>query len=123
VVRAAPAARFLAPALARLSDSLDPSAPVPQQFNDEKAVLSFDPPPGWVRSPATALNPVSDPPEPVFEVARYQVRIGDPQINATAVPITSGLVEDAVAVISVGIARTDSELIGMSVRVRGEQAV
>ncbi|HUG05229.1 MAG TPA: hypothetical protein VMQ78_01660 [Candidatus Limnocylindria bacterium] len=93
----------------------------PQVFADTETSVSFVAPPGWVRGPATALNPVSDPPEPVFEIVRYQMRLFDPSLYAAPIPITSGLVADAGALISVGLARAGSALIGMDARVRGDR--
>src|SRR5262245_48361676 len=81
--------------------------------------LTIVPPAGWVQSPASALNPLSDPPEPVQEVARFQVHVGDPSLYTTPVPLTSGLVTDATAVISVGVAREGSDLLEMDRGVRG----
>ncbi len=121
--RAAAAARVLAAGSPATADVLSPNAPVPQHFEDGQAAVAFDPPAGWLRTPDSALNPVSDPAEPVFELARYQLRIGDPKLYETAVPITSGLVDDALAVISIGVAREGSDLVGMDIRVRGEQNV
>ncbi|HEV8229362.1 MAG TPA: hypothetical protein VGQ86_05330 [Candidatus Limnocylindria bacterium] len=120
---AAPLAAHFATTAARDStrDVLTSDMPLPQFFTDPDAGVSFAPPPGWVQGPASALNPVSDPPEPVFEVARYQIRIGDPQLYAAPIPITSGLIADAGAVISVGIARADSGLVGLDLRALGDQ--
>ncbi len=95
--------------------------PLPEIFAETEAGVSFVAPAGWLRAPATALNPVSDPPEPVFEIVRYQLRLSDPTLYAAPIPITSGLVSDAGAVISVGLARVDSGLIGMDVRMRGDR--
>ena len=91
-----------------------------QVFADTSTGVSFVPPAGWVEGPASALNPVSDPPEPVYEIARYQMRITDPTLYAAPIPITSGLVADAGALITVGLARAGSGLIGMDVRTRAE---
>jgi hypothetical protein len=104
-------------------DILHVGMPLPQAFADGETSVSFTAPAGWVRGPATALNPVSDPPEPVFEIVRYQLRLGDPKLYAAPIPITSGLVEDAGAVISVGLARVDGGLVGLSARVRGDRDV
>jgi hypothetical protein len=97
----------------------DPDRPGAERYIDAAAGLSITPPPGWVRSPASALNPMSDPPEPVEELARFQMRIADPQLYATPVPITSGLVADATAIISIGVARKGSDILGMERTVRG----
>ncbi|MDO8506727.1 MAG: hypothetical protein Q7S41_03860 [Candidatus Limnocylindria bacterium] len=84
-----------------------------ERYLDPDAGLWVTPPAGWVKSPATALNPVSDPPESVQEFARFQVRVGDPQLYAAPIPVTSGLVADATAVISIGVAREGSDILTM----------
>ena len=104
-----------------LIDVLSSDMPLPQVFADNEAKVSFVVPAGWVRGPASALNPVSDPPEPVLELVRYQLRLSDPTLYAAPIPITSGLVADAGAVISVGLARADSDLVGMDARRRGDR--
>lgn len=112
-----------APARAAVPDILSVGMALPQVFADNETKVSFVAPAGWVRGPASALNPVSDPPEPVLEIVRYQVRLSDPTLYAAPIPITSGLVADAGAVISVGLARVDSGLVGMDKKekkVRGE---
>ena len=91
------------------NDAQDPDRPKADRFTDSDSGVTIVPPSGWVQSPATSLNPESDPPEPVQEVARFQIRIGDVQLYATPIPITSGLVADATAVISIGVARVGSE--------------
>ena len=104
-------------------DILSVGMALPQVFTDTETKVSFVAPAGWVRGPASALNPVSDPPEPVLEIVRYQLRLSDPTLYAAPIPITSGLVVDAGAVISVGLARVDSGLIGMDKKekkLRGE---
>ena len=103
------------------AEALPVETALPQVFADTSTGVSFVPPAGWVEGPATALNPVSDPPEPVFEIARYQMRITDPRLYAAPIPITSGLVADAGALITVGLARAGSGLIGMDVRARAER--
>jgi hypothetical protein len=120
------AADYLAAAPARevALDSLSVDMALPQLFADEETSVSFVAPAGWVRGPASALNPVSDPPEPVLEIVRYQLRLSDPKLYGAPIPITSGLVADAGAVISVGLARVDSGLVGMDKKekkLRGEQ--
>ncbi len=97
----------------------DPDRPKAERFSDVAAGLSITPPAGWVRSPSSALNPMSDPPEPVEEFARFQLRISDPQLYATPIPITSGLVADATAMISIGVARQGSDILDMDRGVRG----
>ena len=90
-----------------------------ERFNDVELALSIRPPVGWVQSPVTALNPLSDPPEPVQESARFQLRIQDPQLYATPIPLTSGLVADAGALISIGVARVGSDVLELERTVRG----
>jgi hypothetical protein len=96
----------------------DPDRPKVERFNADEG-LTIVPPAGWVRSPASALNPVSDPPEPVQEVARFQVHVGDAALYTTPVPLTSGLMNDATAVLSVGVAREGSDLLDVDRGVRG----
>ena len=69
-------------------DVLSPDMPLPQVFADNEAKVSFVAPAGWVRGPASALNPVSDPPEPVLELVRYQLRLSDTSLYAAPIPIT-----------------------------------
>jgi len=109
------------PVLDPAPDVLRADMPLPRIFSDSETKVSFVPPAGWVRGPASALNPVSDPPEPVFEIVRYQLRLSDPSLYAAPIPITSGLVADAGAVITVGLARVDSGLVGMDARIRGDR--
>ena len=97
----------------------DPDRPKAERYSDTAAGLSITPPAGWVRSPASALNPMSDPPEPVQEFARFQLRISDPQLYASPIPITSGLVADATAMISIGVARKGSDILDLDRGVRG----
>jgi hypothetical protein len=66
---------------------------------------------------------VSDPPEPVFELVRYQLRLGDPTLYASPIAITSGLVADAGALITVGLARADSGLIGSDARAHRDREI
>jgi hypothetical protein len=103
------------------ADLQDPERPRAVPFVDREAGVTITPPAGWVQSPASALNPMSDPPEPVLEVARFQTRIGDPELYATPIPITSGLVGDAVAVLSIGVAREGSDLLLVDRTVRGDR--
>ncbi|MDO8562594.1 MAG: hypothetical protein Q7S25_01985, partial [Candidatus Limnocylindria bacterium] len=91
--------------------TLVPDAPV--RWSDDDAGLSFVPPPGWVRAAATSLNPLSDPPEPVLERVRFQLRAGDASLYAAPVPVTSAIVRDAGAVISVGLAHDGTDLAGL----------
>jgi len=105
------------------TDKVEPDRPKADRFTDTDAAVSIVPPPGWVRGPATSLNPQSDPPEPVQEVARFQIRIGDPELYAAPIPVTSGLVADATAVISIGIARIGSDILAMDRGARGSREV
>jgi hypothetical protein len=97
----------------------DPDRPKAERYVDAIAGVTITPPAGWVRSPATALNPMSDPPEPVEELARFQLHIADTQLYAAPIPITSGLVADATAMISIGVARTGSDILDMDRTARG----
>ncbi len=101
----------------------DPDRPRAERFSDPVSGLALTPPAGWVQSPVSALNPLSDPPEPVQETARFQLRIGDARLYLTPIPITSGLVADATAVISVGTAREGSDLLAIDRGVRGTREV
>ena len=101
----------------------DPDRPKAERFQAVDAGVAITPPAGWVRSPASALNPLSDPPEPVQEVARFQVRVGDAAIYSTPVPLTSGLVADATAVISIGVAREGSDVLSIERGARGTREV
>lgn len=112
-----------APARVAEPDILSVGMALPQVFADTETSVSFVAPAGWVRGPASALNPVSDPPEPVLEIVRYQLRLSDPTLYAAPIPITSGLVSDAGAVISVGLARVDGGLVGMDARIRGDREI
>jgi cell wall-associated NlpC family hydrolase len=88
--------------------------PLAERWSDDVWGLSINPPTGWLRSPAGSLNPVTQPPDPVFEVARFQLRVGDPSIYAQPIAPTSALLTDAGAVLSIGVARAGSGLIGAS---------
>ena len=82
------------------------------RWTDAEWGLSIAPPAGWRRSPAESLNPVTQPADPVFEVARFQRRLGDPSLYTQPVAFTSGLLSDAGAFLSIGVARVGSGLIG-----------
>ena len=101
----------------------DPDHPMTERFTDPEVGLTIVPPAGWQRSPATSLNPLSDPPEPVQEAARFQLRLGDARLYDEPLPITSGLVADAMAVISIGVARVGSDILLMERGVRGTREV
>jgi hypothetical protein len=95
---------------------IEPDGPpvLADRWTDSTWGLSIAPPTGWRRSPTESLNPVTQPADPVFEVARFQLRLGDPSLYAQPVAPTSGLLNDAGAVLSVGVARIGSGLIGAS---------
>ncbi len=102
-----------APSLtARHVQSVDALPLLANNWTDEEWGLSIAPPAWWRRSPAESLNPVTEPDDPVFEVARFQLRLGDPSLYAQPVAPTSGLLNDAGAVLSIGVARIGSGLIG-----------
>jgi hypothetical protein len=90
----------------------DASPVLADRWSDADWGLSIAPPAGWRRSPTESLNPVTQPADPVFEVARFQLRLGDPTLYAQPVALTSGLLNDAGAVLSIGVARIGSGLIG-----------
>ena len=92
------------------------AAPVaPRGFVDDAAKVSFDPPVGWIREPSRALNPQSDPPDPAQELVRFQLRTTDPTLYELPIPVTSALIRDAGAIISVGLARAGGDLIDLAV--------
>src|SRR2546430_16114190 len=91
-------------------------------WKDEEWGLSIAPPAGWRRSPAESLNPVTQPADPVFEVARFQLRLGDATLYAQPVALTSGLLSDAGAVLSIGVARIGSGLIGANPQSREQSS-
>ena len=98
-----------------------PARPAPKGFTDESARLSFDPPIGWVREPSQALNPQSDPPDPAEELVRFQLRLVDPSLYALPVPITSALVRDAGAIMTVGVARAGGDMLDLDVDPRADR--
>jgi hypothetical protein len=101
----------------------DPDRPGVERFVDPDARVGITPPAGWVRSPESALNPVSDPPEPVQELARFQAHVTNAALYETPVPLTSGLLQDATAVISIGVAREGSGILAIERAVRGTREV
>jgi len=103
-------------------DREEPGQPRVDRFDSELGV-GIVPPLGWIKSPATSLNPISDPPDPVFEVARFQVKVTDTQLYAAPIPVTSGLVQDATAIISLGVARIGSDILDMDRGTRGTREV
>ncbi|MEA2660526.1 MAG: hypothetical protein QOH08_98, partial [Chloroflexota bacterium] len=98
------------------------AAPAAKGFVDEAAGVSFDPPAGWIREPSDALNPQSDPPDPAEEVVRFQLRMGDASLYAFPVPLTSALVRDAGAIITIGVARAGGDLLDLDVDPRADRA-
>ena len=96
--------------------------PGPKGFTDAAARVSFDPPLGWVREPSEALNPQSDPPDPAQELVRFQLRLGDSSLYQLPVPITSALVRDAGAIITVGLARAGGDMLDLDVDPRADRA-
>ena len=112
-IEAAPPPEESAPILTtRLVNDVEPPLLPAERWSDEHWGLSLVPPTGWVRSPAGALNPISDPPDPVFEIVRFQLRVGDASLYAQPVALTSGLLADARAVLSIGVVREGSGLVG-----------
>src|SRR5438552_3692170 len=97
---------------ARHVQSVDAPPLLANEWTDEEWGLAIAPPAWWRRSPAESLNPVTQPADPIFEVARFQLRLGDPSLYAQPVAPTSGLLNDAGAVLSIGVARIGSGLIG-----------
>lgn len=81
-------------------------------WRDAEWGLAITPPAGWLRAPSDSLNPVSQPADPVFEVARFQLRVVDASLYSQPIAMTTGLVADAGAVLSVGVARVGSGLVG-----------
>src|SRR2546430_3935742 len=97
---------------ARPVQNVDAPPLLANRWTDEEWGLSIAPPAWWRRSPAESLNPVTEPADPVFEVARFQLRLGDASLYTQPVAPTSGLLNDAGAVLSIGVARIGSGLIG-----------
>ena len=91
-------------------DLLDPAGLV-QRFRDPEAKVEITPPDGWQLSPATSLDRQGD--DDLFEVARFQLRIGDAALYGQPVPVTSGLLADAGAVLSIALAREGSDLLAI----------
>lgn len=98
--------------IARRGQVLDAPPLLANNWTDEEWGVSIAPPAWWRRSPAESLNPVTQPADPVFEVVRFQLRLGDPSLYTQPVAPTSGLLNDAGAVLSIGVARIGSGLIG-----------
>ena len=76
----------------------------------------------WVREPSEALNPQSDPPDPAQELVRYQLRIGDVSLYALPVPITSALIRDAGAIVTIGVARSGGDMLDLDVDPRADRS-
>jgi hypothetical protein len=75
-----------------------------------------------VADPALDILRVDMPlPQLFTEIVRYQLRLSDPSLYAAPIPITSGLIADAGAVITVGLARVDSGLISMDARIHRDR--
>ncbi len=107
----APAASPDAPVM-RAVDAQDRQAAgtavVAAAYRDEAAGISIVPPAGWLLAPSSSLDRGGD--EQAYEVARFQVRLGDAALYAQPLPVTSGLLADAHAVISIALARDGSDL-------------
>jgi cell wall-associated NlpC family hydrolase len=105
----APGAPLVAARIVSLGDEdpLDPAAVV-RPYRDEEAKVSILPPRGWTLSPATSLDRTGD--DDLYEVVRSQLRVGDATLYAQPVPVTSGLLADAGAVLSIALAREASDL-------------
>jgi len=98
----------------------DPAEPV-TPFRDPDARLGVVPPRGWLPSPATSLDRSGD--EDVYEVARYQLALRDPALYAQPLAVTSGLLADAGAVLSLSLAREGGALIGADLEMLDPGAV
>jgi hypothetical protein len=115
ITAASPAAPEPAPILTvQRNEDVDAPPILSERWSDSIWGLSIAPPTGWRRSPAESLNSVTQPADAVFEVARFQLRLGDPSLYAQPIALTSGLLSDAGAVLSIGVARTGSGIIGGS---------
>lgn len=89
-------------------DLLDPTTLV-QRYEDAEAKVAITPPAEWRLSPATSLDRAAD--DELYEVARFQLRLGDAALYAQPLPVTSGLLADAGAVLSIALAREGSDLL------------
>ena len=107
----APQTADAAPVLAarRVADIDAPPVRAPR-WTDAEWGVSLVPPPGWIRTPGSALNPISSPPDPVFEIARFQLKLLDPTLYTQPVALTGGLIDDAGAMLSIGVLRDGSDL-------------
>ncbi|MDQ2913032.1 MAG: hypothetical protein M3T56_07220 [Chloroflexota bacterium] len=97
---------------ARHVQAVDAPPLLANSWTDDEWGLSIAPPAWWLRAPAESLNPITQPADPVFEVARFQLRLGNTSLYAQPVAPTSGLLDDAGAIPSIGVARIGSGLIG-----------
>ncbi|MDE3194648.1 MAG: C40 family peptidase, partial [Chloroflexota bacterium] len=77
-------------------------------YRDGDAGVSIVPPRGWLLAPGGSLDRQGD--EQAYEVARFQLRLGDPALYAQPLPVTGGLLADAGAVLSISLARDGSDL-------------
>ena len=80
--------------------NIDAPSLLANQWTDDEWGISIAPPAWWRRSPAESLNPVTQPADPVFEVARFQLRLSNASLYTQPVAPTSGLLNDAGAVLS-----------------------
>lgn len=78
------------------------------RYRDSNVGISVLPPRGWVVAPLTSLDQTTD--DQAFEVARFQMRIGDAALYAQPIAVTSGLLNDAKAILSIALAREGSDL-------------
>lgn len=102
----------------------DPVPPKLASFGDpgfvEPATLALSyrdagvtvvPPPGWLLAPGSSLDRAGD--DQAYEIARFQLRLRDAALYAQPLPVTSGLLADAGAVLSLALAREDSDIQGV----------
>src|SRR5262249_35972013 len=88
---------------------LDPAEPV-TPFRDAEARIEITPPRARLLAPVTALARASD--EDTYEVTRYQIALRDATLYTQPVPVTSGLLADAGAVLSLSLTREGGVLVG-----------
>lgn len=121
-----PAAARTLPAVAAHAEGtgdtqlVDPAELVPT-YRDPDAGVSMVPPHGWTLAPSTSLDRGGD--EQAYEVARFQLHVGDPALYAQPLPVTGGLLADAQAVVSIGIAREGSDLASVDLSALAPDAV
>src|SRR5947207_11042535 len=92
--------------------NLDAPSLLANQWTEDEWGISIAPPAWWRRSPAESLNPATQPADPVFEVARFQLRLGDASLYTQPAAPTIALLNAAGAVLSISVARIGSGLIG-----------